>query len=85
MNKRFLVIMQDEWNNLYYLGEYKKLKDSISDINDWLKVYNTFIEEDDLKEYSSTFGSCFDLDIGMMHENRDDLLGIMVRGFVLDE
>ena len=77
--------MQDEWNNLYYLGEYKKLKDSISDINDWLKVYNTFIEEDDLKEYSSTFGSCFDLDIGMMHENRDDLLGIMVRGFVLDE
>ena len=27
MKKRYLVIMQDEWNNLYYMGEYKELKE----------------------------------------------------------
>ena len=83
MKKRYLVIMQDEWNNLYYLGEYKQLKDSISDINEFLSVYDFQIKEDDLKEYASTFGEIFDLDIGMMDEDRDDLVGIMVRGFIL--
>lgn len=83
MNKRYEVIMQDEWNNLYRLGEYKELKDSIGDINDFLSVYDVTIKEEDLKEYASTFGEAFDLDIGMMYEDRDDLVGIMVRGFIL--
>lgn len=83
MNKRYEVIMQDEWNNLYRLGEYKELKDSIEDINGFLSVYDVTIKEEDLKEYSSTFGGAFDLDIGMMYEDRDDLVGIMVRGFIL--
>lgn len=83
MNKRYEVIMQDEWNNLYRLGEYKELKDSIGDINGFLSVYDVAIKEEDLKEYASTFGGAFDLDIGMMYEDRDDLLGIMVRGFIL--
>ena len=83
--KRYLVIMQDEWNNLYYIGEYKKLIESLQDINDFLKVYNVAIQADDLKEYTSTFGMCFDLDIGMMFDDREDLLGIMVRGFILDD
>ena len=83
MKKRYLVIMQDEWNNLYYMGEYKELKDSIDDINDFLKVYDVSIKSEDLKEYASTFGGAFDLDIGMMYEDRDDLVGIMVRGFIL--
>jgi len=83
MNKRYLVIMQDEWNNLYYMGEYKELKDSIDDINEFLKVYDVSIKSEDLKEYTSTFGGAFDLDIGMMYEDRDDLVGIMVRGFIL--
>ena len=77
--------MQDEWNNLYYMGEYKELKQSINDINDFLKVYDAIIKEDDLKEYVSTFGTAFDLDIGMMFEDRDDLVGIMVRGFILED
>lgn len=77
--------MQDEWNNLYYLGMFKELKDSIDDINDFLSVYNTQIQEDNLKEYASTFGMAFDLDVGMLYEDRDDLLGIMVRGFILYE
>lgn len=83
MKKRYLVIMQDEWNNLYYMGEYKELKDSIDDINEFLKVYDVSIKSEDLKEYASTFGEAFDLDIGMMYEDRDDLVGIMVRGFIL--
>lgn len=83
MKKRYLVIMQDEWNNLYYMGEYKELKDSIDDINEFLKVYGVSIKSEDLKEYASTFGGAFDLDIGMMYEDRDDLVGIMVRGFIL--
>ena len=83
MKKRYLVIMQDEWNNLYYMGEYKELKDSIDDINEFLKVYDVSIKSEDLKEYASTFGGAFDLDIGMMYEGRDDLVGIMVRGFIL--
>ena len=83
MNKRYLVIMQDEWNNLYYMGEYKELKDSIDDINEFLEVYDVSIKSEDLKEYAGTFGGVFDLDIGMMYEDRDDLVGIMVRGFIL--
>lgn len=83
MKKRYLVIMQDEWNNLYYMGEYKELKDSIDDINEFLKVYDVSIKSEDLKEYASTFGEAFDLDVGMMYEDRDDLVGIMVRGFIL--
>ena len=83
MKKMYLEIMQDEWNNLYYMGEYKELKDSIDDINDFLKVYDVSIKSEDLKEYASTFGGAFDLDVGMMYEDRDDLVGIMVRGFIL--
>lgn len=83
--KRYLVIMQDEWNNLYYIGEYRKLIESLQDINDFLEVYNVAIQADDLKEYASTLGVCFDLDIGMMFDDREDLLGIMVRGFILED
>ena len=83
-NKRYIVMMQDEWNNLYYLGEYQCLADSIDDINSFLEVYDVSITAEDLKEYPSTFGEAFDLDIGMMYEDRDDLVGIMVRGFILE-
>lgn len=83
--KYYLVIMQDEWNNLYYLGEYNELKEAVPDVNEFLTVYDVTIEEDDLKEYAGTFGPCFDLDIGMMdkYSEREDIYGIMVRGFVL--
>ena len=81
--KKYLVIIQDEWNNLYYIGQYKKLSDSVKDINNFLDVYDVNISTSDLKEYTSTFGSCFDLDVSSLHEDRDDLNGIMIRGFVL--
>ena len=82
----YLVIFQDEWNNLYYMGEYSSLNDAIPDLNDQLAIYDDVkLEPGDLREYPGTFGTCFDLDISNIerYENRDDLFGLMVRGFVL--
>lgn len=73
--KKYQVIIQDEWNNLYHIGFYDILNDAIPDINDFLKVYDVEIE--DLKEYASTFGSCFDTEV----ETKDETI-IMVRGFI---
>jgi len=74
--KKYQIIMQDEYNNLYLLGTYYNLCDSIEDINNWLNVYGVKI--DSLTEYSSTFNSCFDKEI----ETKDGNV-VMVRGFVI--
>ena len=83
--KKYLVIFQDEYNNLYYIGKYNNLNEPISDLNDYLGVYNVSLKEGDLKEYSSTFGNIFDLCIDDLYEDREDLCGIMIRGFILME
>lgn len=75
--KKYEVIIQDEWNNLYQLGFYDKLENAIPDVNDFLEVYDVQINE--LKEYPSTFGMCFDTEV----ETKDENI-IMVRGFILD-
>lgn len=80
------VIMQDEYGNLYLLGFYGSLDDSIDDINGFLGAYEDDgaipLEKGDLAEYASTFGTCFDREIEW--ENEEDCPGtIMVRGFVL--
>ena len=80
------VIMQDECDNLYLLGFYGSLDDSIDDINGFLGAYEDDgaipLEKGDLEEYASTFGTCFDREIEW--KNEDDCPGtIMVRGFVL--
>ena len=69
-----MVIMQDEWSNLYYLGEYIELKDALPDINSFLDIYGVSLE--DLKEYPSTYGMCFDTEIEI------DGGVVMVRGFI---
>lgn len=74
--RKFQVIMQDEYNNLYNLGFYDNLEDSIKDINEWLKPYETTI--DSLETYVSTFNIAFDKEI----ETKDGNI-IMVRGFTL--
>lgn len=72
--KKYQVIFQDEWNNLYEVGFYDNLNDSIDDINDYLKTYNAKIEE--LQEYISTFSKSFDTEI-------DTESGVvMIRGFI---
>ena len=80
------VIMQDEYGNLYLLGFYGSLDDSIDDINGFLGAYEDDgaipLEKGDLEEYASTFGTCFDREIEW--KNEDDCPGtIMVRGFIL--
>lgn len=84
--KIYQIIFQDEYNNLYLLGFYKNLKDSIQDINEELNSYNVSITEEDLKLYPSTFSECFDLSIRNIdrYENDDDISDIYVRGFVFE-
>lgn len=76
--KRYIVFMQDEYNNLYWIGEYKNLSDAIPNINEWLEIYNVSIDE--LTEYPSTFNMCFDKEIETPNEEI-----VMVRGFILEE
>ncbi len=76
IDKKYIVFMQDEWNNLYLMGFYDKLKDAIPDINDWLKLYN--VEIDELEEYPSTLGYAFDKEI-----ETEEGEFVMVRGFIL--
>lgn len=73
--KKYFVIIQDEWNNLYYIGQYNALKDAIPEVNDFLKIYNTKIDE--LEEYAGTFGKCFDKVVEV-----DEFTEIMIRGFI---
>ena len=76
--KRYIVFIQDEWNNLFWIGEFKKLSDALPDINEFLSVYEVHLEE--LNEYASSFGIAFDTEIETKDENY-----IMVRGFILEE
>lgn len=80
--KRYVVFMQDEWNNFYWIGEFEQLKDAIPQINEWLRPYNVSI--DDLNEYASTFGVCFDKEIYVTNEYLSEEC-VMVRGFILEE
>lgn len=77
ISRKYMVMIQDEWNNLYYLGEFKELKDALPDINDFLEVYNVSLEI--LEEYPSTLGYCFDTEVEV------DGGVVMIRGFVLYE
>ena len=76
----YQVIMEDEYHNLHHLGFYRELKDSLKDINQWLGIYDTSLEEDDLIIHSSTFDFCFDRGILV-----DDCVYVYLRGFVFDE
>lgn len=74
---KYEVIIQDEWNNLYQIGFYNTLMEALPDVNDFLKTYD--VKLDEIKEYPSTFGMCFDTEIETKDENT-----VMVRGFILD-
>lgn len=76
--KRYQIIMQDEYDNLYHIGFYNDLMDGIDDVNNWLQVYGVSIE--DINEYASTFSTCFDKEI----ETEDGTI-VMIRGFVFED
>lgn len=74
--KKYEVFIQDEWNNLWLVGFYDNLEDAIPEVNEFLTTYDVRIDE--IKEYPSTFGSCFDKEV----ETSDGEI-IMIRGFIL--
>lgn len=76
MIKKYQVIFQDEYNNLFLVGFYDELEDAIPDINNFLEVYGKKI--DSISCYPSTFGEAFDTDIEI------DEGCVSVRGFVLE-
>jgi hypothetical protein len=72
----YIVFLQDEYFNNFYIGAYEKLEDSLEDVNKELSIYDEKIDE--LKEYPSTFDEkCFDVEI-----SKDEGL-IMIRGFYI--
>ncbi len=77
MKKKYLVIMQDEYCNLYYMGKYDSLSDALPDVNDWLEPYNVKLEE--LKSRPGTMNEVFDTDI------ETETGFVMVRGFILND
>ncbi len=77
--KKYIVFIQDEWNNNTLIGFYNNLKDAIPEINEYLfDCYEVKIDE--LEEYASTFGYCFDKDVEI--DNGDS--SVMIRGFILE-
>ena len=62
MKKIYQVIIQDEYDDLYHIGFYKNLKDSLPDVNEFL--FNCYdITIDELKEYPSTWEYVFDTEV----------------------
>ena len=82
--KLYQVIVQDEWNNLTELGYYKDLRDAVPEVNSFLEVYGVQITEDDLVEYPSTFSMVFDLNLGDLFPDNDEVYAISIRGFIYD-
>lgn len=75
--KVYQVFMQDELNNLYMIGFYLNLQNAVPAVNEFLETYGVTIDE--IPEYASTFGTCFDMTIP-----DEEACGVMVRGFIYD-
>lgn len=92
MKKLYQVIFQDEYDNLYELGWFKELDDAIEPINQEISgIYGAEdkykLKKGDLKEYQSTFSSCFDLQLGAFFaeddvDSFDDFQSASIRGFI---
>lgn len=73
----YIVFVQDEYNNDWLMGVFKRLEEAVPEINSFLENYGTEIDE--LKEYPSTFGSCFDKEIETPNGEY-----LMIRGFYIE-
>lgn len=93
MSKLYQVFVTDEYNNNYLLGFYNNLDDSINEINDYIQEDKYKLQKGDLKEYTSTFGTCFDTclyDIllskyGDEFEDCNIDTSMYIRGFIFDK
>ncbi len=72
----YVVFLEDEYMNNWFIGVYKKLEDSLEDVNKELATYGKSI--DCLTAHSSTFDECFDTEIEL------DEGMIMIRGFYIE-
>lgn len=76
---KYQVIIQDEWNNLYHIGFYDKLENSLKDINSFLfDCYDVTITE--LVEYPLKWSTCFDKEIKI-----DPSTTIYIKGFIFNK
>lgn len=91
--KIYNIFLTDIWNNNYLIGFYRNLDDAIEEINKCIPNEKFFLEKGDLKEYPSTFNSCFDVSILDIYSNKhqdeddtyfDEFEDLWVRGFILD-
>ena len=92
-NYKYQVIFVDEYNNFYHLGFFNDLKDAEPELNAYLEDYEAYDETTGdivkiqfgdaghlghLREYPSTFSSCFDTII-------DTTCGcVQIRGFIFN-
>lgn len=83
--KKYQVILQDEFNNLYMVGFFNSLDDSIEEINKYLDVYEVQLKKGDLVEYMGTYDTMFDLDLCDIFEGNEKVEGVMIRGFIYEE
>lgn len=75
--KKYQVMILDEWENLYNIGFYDNLQESINDINNFLEVYNISIDK--LEEYVDANGISFNKTI----KTEDDSY-IFIKGFIFE-
>ena len=72
MTKLYQVMIEDEYFNLYEIGWFKELKDSLKDLDNFLSAYGDIeITEDILREYASTFGTCFDTELTLVKDEKE--------------
>lgn len=81
--KKYQIMLQDIWNNLYEIGYYDSLEEALVDINNELEAYNTSVSLETLQtaEHNSPYGGGLDV---ILYENDDEEDGdvIQIRGFL---
>ena len=83
--RKYQVILQDEYNNLYMVGFYDDLDDSIEELNKYLDIYDVELKKGDLRVYKGVYDDRFDLDLCDIFEDKEDVRGVMIRGFIYEE
>lgn len=75
--KKYQVMILDEWENLYHIGFYEQLDESIDDINNFIQTYGVSIDK--LEEHVETFDTSFNKLIEL-----EDGSCISIKGFIFD-
>lgn len=94
--KVYQVFVSDLWNNNYLVGFFKDLDAAVPQINNFISEEKWFVKEGDLREYPSTFSTCFDNSLMNIIEGRTEDKEVLdefydseeasleIRGFILE-